>query len=208
MELVTQTVNGVARTVAVRSLLTEPEEVRRVNARKLLREAAYGIVEQKPIESVTVAQILREAEVSKQTFYRYYQDKYALVNEIYYDLFDRDVIDARAVDSLDGWRDMYREQFGRFRSRLDFVRHLYTSRETGCTTDFEIRQTLAFDKAFLRAKGVDITDQRILFALEAKDVGGTYSLRDWIVGGMQVPDDEMVTRFELIIPQVLVPYYQ
>lgn len=39
-------------------------------------------------------------------------------------------------------------------------------------------------------------------------MGGTYSMRNWIVRGMQVPDDEMVTRFELIIPQALVPYYQ
>lgn len=179
-----------------------------MNAQKLLRQAAYNILEQRPIESVTTVAILREAEVSKQTFYRYYADKYALANEVYYDLFDRDVIVAEKVACMQDWRDTYREQFRRYREHLDFARNLFSSRETGCTTDFEIRQTLAFDKALLKARGVDITDQRILFALEAKDVGGTYSMRNWILGGMQVPDDEMVTRFELIIPQILVPYYQ
>ena len=52
-----------------------------------------------------------------------------------------------------------------------------------------------------------MTDPRIMFAIEAKDVGGTYMMRDWILGGMQVSDSEMVTRFQLIIPQLLVPYF-
>lgn len=90
---------------------------------------------------------------------------------------------------------------------MDFVRHLYSSRETGCTVDFEIASTIRFDKAILSRKGADLKNPRIIFAIEAKDVGGTYAMRDWILAGMQVEDEEMVERFRLIIPQILVPYF-
>ena len=48
---------------------------------------------------------------------------------------------------------------------------------------------------------------RIQFAIEAKDVGGTWAMRDWILGGMQVSDEEMAERFALVIPKILLPYY-
>jgi len=99
---------------------------------------------------------------------------------------------------------MYLRQFAAFREHLDFVRHLYSSRETGYTVDYEIASVIRFDKAILARKGVDLKNPRITFAIEAKDIEGTYAMRDWILGGMQVEDAEMVERFRLIIPQILV----
>ena len=178
-----------------------------MNARKYLKQSIYRKVIETPIEKLTVKDILEDAEVSKQTFYRYYRDKYALANELYYELTQKDIIDASLVNNEDDWREMYRRQFASFRGHLPFIRHLYTSRETNCTLDYEIQSTIDFDKAYLRKKGADIDDPRIIFSLEAKDVGGTYAMRDWILRGMDVDDEEMIERFILIIPQILVPYY-
>lgn len=178
-----------------------------MNARKMLREAAYEIVVRKAVELVSVREIVDAAEISKQTFYRYYKDKYELVNEIYYELFQKDIIVPEKIETVDDWRKIYLQQFLAYRKNLDFVRHLFTSKETGCTLDYEIELTIRFDKEILQQKGADITDPRISFAIEAKDVGGTFAMRDWILGGMQVEDEEMVKRFELIIPQILLPFY-
>ena len=178
-----------------------------MNAQKLIKKAAYEVIVKKPVEDVTLKEILAAAEVSKQTFYRYYKDKYELANEIYAQLTQEGIIEPEKIQTEDDWRDMYLRQFAAFREHLDFVRHLYSSRETGCTVDFEIESTIRFDKAILARKGVDLKNPRITFAIEAKDVGGTYAMRDWILGGMQVEDAEMVERFRLIIPQILVPYF-
>lgn len=178
-----------------------------LNARKYLKQSAYRKIEETPIEKLTVKDILEDAEVSKQTFYRYYQDKYALANELYFELTQKGIIDSSQVNNEAEWREMYRRQFARFREHLPFIQHLYTSRETGCTLDYEIRCTIDFDKEYLKRKGADLNDPRIIFSLEAKDVGGTYAMRDWILRGMDVDDEEMIERFHLIIPQILVPYY-
>ena len=177
-----------------------------MNAKKLLKEAAYQAIVKKPIEDVTLKEILSRAEVSKQTFYRYYKDKYELANEVYYELTQRGIIEPEQVRTERDWREMYLRQFALFREHLDFIRHLYSSRETGCTVDYEIMSTVRFDKAILARNGADVKDPRIMFAIEAKDVGGTYAMRDWILGGMQVSDEEMVERFLLVIPPILLPY--
>ena len=47
------------------------------------------------------------AEVSKQTFYRYYKDKYELANEIYAQLIQQGIIEPEKIQTEDDWRDMY-----------------------------------------------------------------------------------------------------
>ncbi|MBE6084962.1 MAG: TetR/AcrR family transcriptional regulator [Selenomonas ruminantium] len=178
-----------------------------MNAQKFIKKAAYEVIVKKPVEDVTLKEILAIAEVSKQTFYRYYKDKYELANEIYAQLTQQGIIEPEKIQNEDDWRNLYLKQFTAFREHMDFVRHLYSSRETGCTVDFEIASTIRFDKAILSRKGADLKNPRIIFAIEAKDVGGTYAMRDWILAGMQVEDEEMVERFRLIIPQILVPYF-
>lgn len=179
-----------------------------MNAKKYLLRAAYELCCLRPIERITLKEICENAEVSKQTVYRYYRDKYELVNELYRQLTQEHIINVNAVMTMDDWKQMYLAQFRVFRNHLDVVRHLYSSRETGCTLQYEIESTIRFDRGLLAKKGADLTDPRIQFAIEAKDVGGTYMMRDWIWGGMQVEDDEMVERFRCIIPHILVSYYE
>lgn len=147
-----------------------------MNARKFIKKAAYEVIVKKPVEDVTLKEILSVAEVSKQTFYRYYKDKYELANEIYAQLTQQGIIEPEKIQNEDDWRNLYLKQFAAFREHMDFVRHLYSSRETGCTVDFEIASTIRFDKAILSRKGADLKNPRIIFAIEAKDVGGTYAM--------------------------------
>ena len=178
-----------------------------MNAKKFLKAAAYELICRKPVEKLSTKAIFEKAEVSRQTFYRLYQDKYSLANEIYDELTQQNIIDPESVSTHQDWHDMYLRQFTAYREHLDFIKHLFSSRETGCTLDHEIEMIIAFDREYIRRKGGDVDDPRIQFAIEAKDVGGTWAMRDWILGGMQVSDEEMVTRFSLTIPCILLPYY-
>lgn len=54
-----------------------------MNARKYFLQAAHELCCLRPIERITLKEICENAEVSKQTVYRYYRDKYELVNELY-----------------------------------------------------------------------------------------------------------------------------
>ncbi|MBD0421729.1 TetR/AcrR family transcriptional regulator [Streptomyces sp. TRM S81-3] len=53
---------------------------------KLIRRALIELVEEKGFAEVTVGEIAARAPVNRATFYRYYRDKYALVEEIFQDV--------------------------------------------------------------------------------------------------------------------------
>lgn len=50
---------------------------------KLLREGLIELIEERGFDSLTVGEIAERAMVSRAAFYRYYQDKYDLVEQIF-----------------------------------------------------------------------------------------------------------------------------
>jgi AcrR family transcriptional regulator len=53
--------------------------------KKLLREALLDLIEERGFDALTVSEIIQRAMVSRTAFYRNYQDKYDLVEQIFED---------------------------------------------------------------------------------------------------------------------------
>lgn len=64
--------------------MTQPVNNLRVRrTQKLLREALVDLIEERGFEALTVGEITDRAMISRATFYRNYQDKYDLVEQIF-----------------------------------------------------------------------------------------------------------------------------
>ena len=64
--------------------MTQPEKNLRVRrTQKLLREALIGLIEERGFEALTIGELTERAMVSRAAFYRNYQDKYDLVEQIF-----------------------------------------------------------------------------------------------------------------------------
>lgn len=61
------------------------ESLRVRRTKKLLRDALIELIEEHGFESLTVGEITDRAMVSRAAFYRNYQDKYALVEQIFFE---------------------------------------------------------------------------------------------------------------------------
>ncbi len=59
------------------------QNLRLRRTQKLLREALVELIEERGFESLTVGEITERAMISRAAFYRNYQDKYALVEQIF-----------------------------------------------------------------------------------------------------------------------------
>ena len=59
----------------------------RTDARKILAAALVNLMKKHTIDEITVEKITAKASCSRTTFYRYFQDKYDLMNWIYADKF-------------------------------------------------------------------------------------------------------------------------
>jgi AcrR family transcriptional regulator len=64
--------------------MTQPESNLRVRrTQKLLREALIELIEERGFEALTIGELTERAMVSRAAFYRTYQDKYDLVEQIF-----------------------------------------------------------------------------------------------------------------------------
>jgi AcrR family transcriptional regulator len=59
------------------------KNVRLKRTQKLLREALIELIEERGFDSLTIGELTERAMVSRAAFYRNYQDKYALVEQIF-----------------------------------------------------------------------------------------------------------------------------
>lgn len=55
--------------------------------RKMLRESLTSLMQQKPVQSITVREITELADINRPTFYLHYQGVYDMVTQIQEDMF-------------------------------------------------------------------------------------------------------------------------
>ena len=74
-----------------------------MNTKEIIKRAAFELLREFPLDTITVQMILNRAEVSRKTFYRHYPDKYALM-ELYY----RDFMDQNIKENYNGhnWEEV------------------------------------------------------------------------------------------------------
>ena len=61
------------------------EDKRVAKTKRNLKETMIELLQEMPFEKITVTELCRRGETSRITFYTYYEDKYALVNEMFAD---------------------------------------------------------------------------------------------------------------------------
>jgi AcrR family transcriptional regulator len=80
-----------------RKMTQQAGNVRVRRTQTLLREALIALIEERGFEGLTVAELTKRAMISRAAFYRNYQDKYDLVEQIFADAMN-DVL--AAIDDL------------------------------------------------------------------------------------------------------------
>ncbi len=87
--------------------MSQPENNLRVRrTQRLLREALIELIEERGFDALTVGEIAERAMVSRAAFYRNYQDKYDLVEQIFAEAMQallKDVAEPRTVHSPEIW---------------------------------------------------------------------------------------------------------
>lgn len=97
-----------------------PSDLRVRRTQKLLREALIALIEERGFDATTVGEIAERAMVSRAAFYRHYQDKYDLVENIFEEMvaevmreidpLRRSVIDRlNAQPSADLWGEFFEQ---------------------------------------------------------------------------------------------------
>lgn len=102
-----------------------------------IKEAAYALFEKQPFDEITTSQIIKEAQVSRRTFYNYFPDKYELMYNYYEDLIVIRVFGHLGMPislSRENWEDYNTIFFDLLKERHSFYKNMTASNED--TSDF------------------------------------------------------------------------
>ncbi|MBQ6020764.1 MAG: TetR/AcrR family transcriptional regulator, partial [Clostridia bacterium] len=157
-----------------------------------IRNALFRLLEEKNIEKITVAEIVRQADINRSTFYFYYEDINDLFRQTEKEVFETFVRDIVATDAD-------------FLEKKDFVAYLTKYLEfcrnnvivckfvtaNGCNNDLANRIRAELNKTIPNAKLIYAeTDPRYYLSTYAVS-GFLYTILDWMDDGMKIEPEVM-----------------
>lgn len=157
--------------------------------RMVIEDSFLELLEQKPVARITVTELCAAAKINRATFYKHYQDIKDLLEKIEENLF-------RTI----------RESFGEedLKLRAFLVKMMYYTRENSrqimtlgsengdpelMTKTFMTCYEQAYPMLSPKLRSLKERERQFLYEYIARGSGGV--LREWVVGGMQEPPEEV-----------------
>ena len=173
----------------------------RDRAREKLARAVKAEMEHAPLDKITVTQIVERAGLTRQTFYRNFQDKYDLVNWHFEQLAQRSFKQMGAGLTL---REGLIKKFEFLKGERTFFSQAFRSRDHNSVVAYDYQCILEFYTGILKRKlRVEKLPQDIAFLLEMYCGASIEKTVEWVTTGMERPIPELVDLLLEAMPKRL-----
>lgn len=166
-----------------------------MNTQKIITDAMLHLMDKIPYEKITTQMILDQASVSRSTFYRYYRDKYDLVNQYY----KNHIIDIAKKHTR--WDECLVDIY-RFigENRTCFTKVLKTDGPHSFW-DFYYRFCYNFRKECFLSKNErnELTEKEKVL-LEGATMGAIFMVRRWLENGAKTSPELMAEWVSEMMP--------
>ena len=166
--------------------------------RQAIVSACNRLIAKAEIERITTERIAAEAGVSKATFYRYFKDKYDVLNYNYKALLDE------AVERCDNYRDLFfhlysfaREEWTDFRRAFDSTGVNSLEHFVYAYSKSVVEQITAQNRA-----GASLTPQENL-QVDVLCYGISYMYKKWTLGQYPLEADAAADTLFALMPESL-----
>ena len=155
----------------------------------------------RPLDELSVKDICANADISRDTFYRYFTSKYdiavwhgKLIQSLYLDQV------GRTID----WETGYFHNFRLLAEEKEFYSYAFKNfgRSMGEFPEMELHRKEALLNILKEKRGVDVSDE-LVFCIEAYTVLETFLVARWLSSGC-APDPKTFTAYMIgVVPSVL-----
>ena len=174
--------------------------MKRKNAKEILAESFQEIAEKKPVDKITVPEIVENCGYSKTTFYRLFRDKYDLMA---WDYTRRHMGIMNQTERADyPWESTLTDGARLFNEQRDYLRNLLLH-TTGYDSFERYMKTLHFEslkKVVLGLFGAEELDVKTEMYVRTYCQGTVDLTCDWILGLYDVTPEELAEVYENCLP--------
>lgn len=173
--------------------------------KKAILDAFNERIAREDFSRISVAEICRGANVSAATFYRYFSDKYDVMNENY----RRILFACASRPDVHGYRDLYYQLYSFAQGSLwRSIRYSFRSEGINSLRRFVAQYSYAFAEAITRQNrgGKGYTEvESMQCRVFCDGIGQMYE--DWTFGRYHIPPDEAADALCAIMPPTLRDYW-
>lgn len=171
--------------------------MKRYDAAELIMDGTRELMRKKTIEDVSVIDICRACDVSRQTFYKYFTDKHDVISRIY----NRTITEV--LDNAD-YSKPIDESIGKMMEVMIKDKRFYENalKYRGQNSLEEQMYEHVYD-GYIHIVGrypEALRDENLLFEVQFTAHAGTGCMIDWIKGGMKEDPYEVARKIASCIP--------
>mgnify|MGYP001488295971 CR=1 FL=1 len=168
--------------------------------KKEIARSFKELMEEKAFERITISDIMGKCGLNRLTFYHHFQDKYALLDWIYYN----EIIDAFRNDrNFDQWPQklcnaltVIKDNEKYYRSTINYRNEEFTRYVLDATTEvfFEVFETITNDE---ENKEIDEVNKEFIARFFSHGITGM--IVDWLQRGMKETPEELSTHLQNLL---------
>lgn len=165
-----------------------------------LAEAMKACMRTMPVEKITVKEIVQECGTTRQTFYRYFLDKYDLIN--WY--FDKILLES--FEHMGEGTTVYEglcKKFQYIEEEKLFFKAAFRNDQQNCLREHDFRLILAFYTRQIEEKTKEPISENLRFLLEMYCQGSIYMTVQWVLGERKSTPQEMAKALVSAMPSEL-----
>lgn len=163
-----------------------------------------SLIAERDFDDITAKDIMREAQVSKATFYRYFKDKYDVMNYNYKSILD----EALCTDGIDNYRDLYLRLYNMGKEKLVGISRSFGS--TGVNSFaryiYEYSRSVAENITRQNRGGEGFTDSEAM-QVDVFCYGISFMYKEWVNGVYDISAEEAADRLFEMMPSTLRDYW-
>lgn len=170
------------------------------NTKIKIAKAAKELMRKRPLEKISVTEIVDSSGVSRQTFYRKFQDKYDLVNWYFDVLAMQSFVKMNEEGSL---RSALISKFDYIRSESGFFKEAFKITGDNSVVKHDYEFILEFYMSKRDAVHVEKISSELAFLMEFYCHASISMTVEWALKGMQRSSQEMADLLISAIPEKL-----
>lgn len=162
------------------------------------------LIQKMEFDQITAKKIADEANISKATFYRYFKDKYEVIDYNYKALLDQ----LLSLDSCKNYRTLYFHLFHIGRKDLRFLRHAFSTTGVNSLANFIFEYSrdtvLKITKQNRNGDGFTVSEQ---LQIDVFCNGISYMYQNWIFGQYDITAGDAADTLYDLMPESLKYYW-
>lgn len=164
-------------------------------------KALEKLLEKKPLSKITVVELMRQLNMSRQTFYRNFLD----VDEVVYWLYKEHA--KKAVEEFYKTKD-YRKTIAStavfMKEHANFYHNVINMDGPNAFKNQFFNAMVEYTRGYIGHSNID---DKMDYAIRLYWYGATFSLLEWVRNGMTIPPDLLAEYFYTGMPQIIRQFY-